>query len=338
VEVTEQVYQKGKVRIRPLCQWLRVKAGGYSPGLERAVVDFGSEDSFELAAERLSRHHPIKLSAGTVRKLTLKHAGKVAKWQQVNGNLNALPAKGAKQLVAQADGTMLPVVDTSEGADRRKERKVRWMEMRLCAVVDVDKVDAFYGCDGQSVDSLGQRWSHCAGKAGRGLNTQIHVVSDGAPWIAHQREICFKNNSTHLIDLYHVMEYLAAAQKAHLPWQNPRRGWLQTQKRRLLKGRCDRVIKELAPHCETSSSELNQPIRAAWRYLCNHRKQLDYPHACANELPIGSGLIEGAHRHILQRRLKQSGAWWTADNLQVMAQLRVCRANHLWNQYWKQAA
>jgi hypothetical protein len=338
VQVTEQVYQKGKVTIRPLCRWLKVKSGGYSPGIERAVVDFGAEDSFELAAQRLSRHHPVKLCAGTVRKLTLRHAREVAKWQQVKGLLNALPAKGAKQLVAQADGTMLPVVDMHEAEDGRKHRKVRWMEMRLCAVTDVDKVETFYGCDAQSVDSLGQRWSHCAGKAARGLNSRIHVVSDGAQWIANQREICFKTNSTHLIDLYHVMEYLAAAQKAHQPWQNPRRRWLQSQKARLLKGRCEQVISELAAHCETISSEGNQPIRAAWRYLSNHRNQLDYPDALAKELPIGSGLIEGAHRHVLQKRLKQSGAWWKAENLETMAQLRVCRANQQWNLYWEQAA
>jgi hypothetical protein len=50
------------------------------------------------------------------------------------------------------------------------------------------------------------------------------------------------------------------------------------------------------------------------RYLENRRTQLDYPAALAHALPIGSGLIESAHRHLLQARLKLAGAWWTDPN------------------------
>lgn len=342
MEITEQVFQQGSRTLRALCERLHLRPGGYSRGLEEAVVDFGAEDSFDLASERLSRHHPVKLCANTVRAITLHHAEAVQKGQQVDGCLGALPANGADCLIAQADGTMLPVVDlapvSGKRLDRRKTRQVRWMEMRLCAVRRSDCVDAVYGCDATSVESLGYRWSHCAGEAGWGLNSRIHVVSDGAAWIARQQHSCFGTKATHLLDLYHVMEYLAAAQKAHAPWQRPRRRWQQTQKRRLLKGQSAKVIAELAAALEPQAHGDEAPIRAAWRYLSNHRQQLDYHKALAEELPIGSGMIEGAHRHVLQKRLKISGAWWTPDNIRAMAQLRVCRANNNWDNYWKNAA
>ena len=328
--------------MRPLCERLALRPGGYSRGLQEAVVDFGAEDSFALAAERLSRHHPVKLCANTVRAITLEHAEALAQRQHAEGCLGALPATVAEQLIAEADGTMLPVVDLAEASakvpDRRQTRRVRWMEMRLCAVRRAGELEARYGCDAVSVESLGYRWSHCAGEAGWGLNSRIHVVSDGAAWIGRQQQACFGSQATHLLDLYHVMEYLAAAQKAHAPWQRPRRRWLQTQKRRLLKGQSGKVIAELATHLEPQTEGEDAPIRAAWRYLNNHRDQLDYPRALAQELPVGSGMIEGGHRHVLQKRLKISGAWWTPRNLQAMAQLRVCRANHHWDQYWKNAA
>lgn len=305
-------------------------------------MDFGAEDSFVLAAQRLSRHHRVKLCANTVRAITLHHAKAIGKDPHAAGCLGALPANGAEHLIAEADGTMLPVVDLAPASgkrpDRRKTRQVRWMEMRLCAVRRSDRVDAVYGCDATSVESLGYRWSHCAGEAGWGLNSHIHVVSDGAAWIGRQQQACFGPQATHLLDLYHVMEYLAAAQKAHAPWQQPRRGWLQTQKRRLLKGQSEKVIAELAPELEPQDPDDKTPIRAAWRYLCNHRQQLDYPQALAQELPLGSGMIEGGHRHVLQKRLKISGAWWTTDNINAMAQLRVCRANDNWDNYWRNAA
>ena len=49
------------------------------------------------------------------------------------------------------------------------------------------------------------------------------------------------------------------------------------------------------------------PIRTAHRHFSNRSEQLDYPSALKKDLPIGSGLIEGAHRHVLQKRLKLVG-------------------------------
>jgi len=328
--------------VRPLCSRLGLRPGGYSRGVEKAVVDFGAEDSFALAAERLSRHHPVKLCASSVRAITLEHARKMQEIQKVGGSVGVLPARGAGHLIAEADGTMLPVVDfpleKTGGGDRRKNRSVRWMETRLCAVRVAGEVCARYACDGRSVDSLGHRWAHCAKQSGWALESHIHVVSDGAAWIARQKEAMFGTQANHLLDLYHVMEYLSRAQKAHPPWQQRPRRWLQTQKRRLLRGQADRVITELAEAIEPESAGPEAPIRTAWRYLSNHLDNLDYPAALALDLPIGSGMIEGGHRHVLQKRLKLSGSWWAPANLEAMAQLRICRANHDWDSYWKRAA
>jgi hypothetical protein len=341
VEVTEDVYQRGSRRVRPLCERLGVDPGGYSRGLEQAVVDFGAEDSFALAAKRLGRHHPVRLSAGTVRKITLRHAAEMARMQKPEGCLSQLPAMGVKDLVVEADGTMLPVVEFTSPApssgDKRKARKTSWREMRLCAAKDPQKADARYACDMDGVHELGQRWSHCAGKAGWGMKSRLHAVSDGATWIGLQVKACLGENAAHLLDLYHVMEYLAAAQKACGPWNDPRKRWLKVQKQRLLKNQSAKVIDELSSHLEPPGRE-DTPVRDAWRYLCNHRDQLDYKTARERDLPVGSGLIESAHRHVLQKRLKLSGAWWTASNLDHMAQLRTCRANNDWDDYWNAAA
>jgi len=71
--------------------------------------------------------------------------------------------------------------------------------------------------------------------------------------------------------------------------------------------------------------------------LSRRQNQLDYPSALANDLPIGSGEIESAHRYIVQKRLKLPGAWWCAANADHMLALRLNRANRQWDSYWKQA-
>ena len=41
---------------------------------------------------------------------------------------------------------------------------------------------------------------------------------------------------------------------------------------------------------------------------------------------MGSGEVESAHRYVLQKRLKISGAWWDINQAKSMIALRVKRA------------
>ena len=75
-------------------------------------------------------------------------------------------------------------------------------------------------------------------------------------------------------------------------------------------------------------------MRAALRYLANRLDQLDYAWAIAHDLPVGSGIIESGHRHVIQIRIKKAGAWWTQVHAHAMCQLRTLRANGQWDQYW----
>ncbi|MDR0673210.1 MAG: hypothetical protein LBF93_06060 [Zoogloeaceae bacterium] len=52
-------------------------------------------------------------------------------------------------------------------------------------------------------------------------------------------------------------------------------------------------------------------------------------------MPIGSGGIESAHRHLVQQRLKRSGAGWRTHNAEQVMALRLNRANPQWHDYWK---
>ena len=64
---------------------------------------------------------------------------------------------------------------------------------------------------------------------------------------------------------------------------------------------------------------------------------MNYAEHVKNNLPIGSGEIESAHRYVIQKRLKIAGSWWKASNAGNMLSLRTCRANEDWDKYWKAA-
>ena len=79
ISVEETVLQQGSTCVRPLSKALNMAAQGCSVSLQEVIVDFGAEDSFAQASERLLRHHGIELSENKLRKITLCHAQDVYK-------------------------------------------------------------------------------------------------------------------------------------------------------------------------------------------------------------------------------------------------------------------
>jgi hypothetical protein len=139
----------------------------------------------------------------------------------------------------------------------------------------------------------------------------------------------------YLVDFHHVSQYLAAA-APRMARASKEQEWRRRQQGRLLENKVAGVLRSLEARLEPEGQE-EAPVRAAWRYLTQRRAHLDYAGARARELPIGSGEVEGGHRHVVQARLKLSGCWWREQSAQAMLQLRVARANHLWDRYWSTA-
>ena len=69
-------------------------------------------------------------------------------------------------------------------------------------------------------------------------------------------------------------------------------------------------------------------------YLANHSPRLNYRHRLARGEPIGSGLIEGACKQVIGKRMKQTGARWTVANAGRMAELCCLTYSDQWADYW----
>lgn len=309
---------------------------GKSRRLQRVVADFGIEHSFAAGCKRLKEHYGFELNPSAVRTTTLRHARRAAGVLQKEyaKSFRSLPKEGPSHVVAQADGTMICTVEPGK---RKAKRPRQWREMRLVAAQEQGRVEAVFGATFGDTAQTGQRWGHCARQAGWALSNHIHVVGDGAEWIRLQSEEVFGEQHSFLIDFFHLSEYLAAAAENCRP-KSPKR-WLKTQQNRLKRGAADLVIKALEPNLEPEAvAEDLSPVRCCHRYLRNRLDCVDYPRAIKAELPIGSGLIESGHRHVLQSRLKRPGTAWLKENADDLAQLRIIRANNLWNDFWKAAA
>jgi hypothetical protein len=331
--VRERIWQTAaKSYVRLLPERLGLSPRGCSRRLERVLTDFGCEHSFVRAAESVREHYGFVLGASAVRTATLAQAQRARVQLQAGyaEPFRVLPAMGAPQVIAQTDGTMICTVRSGQ---RKDSRPREWQEMRLVAAQAQASATTVYAATFGSVAEVGRRWGHCARDAGWGLNSQIHAVGDGADWIRRQSREVFREQGTFLCDFYHVSEYLAAAALACAGHRA--KAWRKTQQKRLRRGAVALVIAALAEQVEpVGTPEEEAPVRNAHRYLVNRPECLDYPRALALGLPIGSGMIESGHRHVLHARLKKAGTAWLHDTADQIAHLRVLRANHQWEAFW----
>jgi hypothetical protein len=333
IQVRERIWcSPTQSYLRPLPKRLEVTPRGRSRRLDRVLSDFGCEHSFARAAESVREHYGIEVGSSAVRAATLKHAqrARTQMQEEYEQPFRVLPAVGAEHVIAEADGTLIRTV---EPGPRKGKRPREWKEMRLVAAQAKDKATAVYGATFGSVEETGRRWGHCARLAGWGSNSSIHVVGDGAEWIRLRSQEVFQRQGSFLCDFYHVSSYLGAAAERCRPKQPER--WRRTQQKRLRRGAAQQVIEAMEPFVEPSDTPDEEAhVRNGHRYLTNRLDCLDYPRALELGLPIGSGLIESGHRHVLQARLKKAGCAWLRDHADQMAHLRVLRANRKWDSFW----
>lgn len=307
--------------------------------LQRRITDFGADVAFGRIGEKLKEHYGTSVPVSSARRITLTQAGGMRQAEELQTEIPE--SKGKDCVIAEADGSMIPIVTnnveaTGEGpVDRRKTKQVGYKEGRLTIAYAQGSVSPIFGATMGSTQEAGDHLAHCAIRAGAGQQTRMHCLGDGAPWIAEQVSRVFGLQGDYLIDFYHLCEYLADAAD-HCAPPAERKAWLEQQQERAKENHIMEILEILRPHLEPASvSNENAPVRAAHRYIRNRLDQFDYRGAIEAGLPIGSGEVESAHRYVIQERLKIAGAWWKDDNADHMLALRTLRANGDWDQYWQ---
>jgi len=312
-----------------------VRCRGYSRPLQRRITDFGADVSFNRIPEKLYEHYGITIPYSQIRNITERHAEAVKENECPE---TEVPERdGVEYIIGGTDGTMIPIVDTCEGlSDRIKTRKCRWKEAKLMPAHAKGSVSPVSGCTLGGADEAGDGLLNCAIHAGMGHKTKVHCIGDGAAWIVNQTDRVFGSQADYLIDFYHLCEYLSCA--AEVCAHDDPSVFFTKQKQLMKEGYVSEVLTELRTYIEPDSvPDTKSPVRRCYNYIMNRPGQFDYKKAWENDLPIGSGEIESAHRYIIQKRLKIAGAWWKENNAGNMLSLRIFRANGHWEKYWEKA-
>jgi len=78
-----------------------------------------------------------------------------------------------------------------------------------------------------------------------------------------------------------------------------------------------------------------EPVQQCVSYLEANIMRIKYPEYLAAGMPIATGVIEGACRHLVQDRLGITGARWGLASAEAVLRLRALATNGDWDDYWQ---
>jgi hypothetical protein len=162
-----------------------------------------------------------------------------------------------------------------------------------------------------------------------GNKTQLRIIKQCA-----RR---YRVKVTIVVDLYHVMLYLwRAAHELTIEGTPDSERWVMERARRVLHGEAGLVAGAMRRSATKRGLAPDErlAIDDCADYLEEYRQFLNYDDALTQGYPIGSGVVEGACRYLINDRLDITGAHWSIDRAEAVLQVRALKGNGDFEEYW----
>lgn len=311
----------------PLDEALGLPEGGeVTKEVERRILDFGVNDTFSEAAERWEVHYDWPISENLVRRV-VERVGRMQEEcepEVLQEELQAAPQQTPELVVVGVDGSMLP----TRGEDTWREAKVAVISREEVAEVSQEgppgQKQARYVAAVGGPEELKQEVAAALVAHGAPRARRVAWLGDGAPWVWKLAEqLC--PQATQILDWRHVQQHVTECGKALFGETDACLSvWRDTAETMLWMGETQVLLRELEAClflCDTA--EEKEAIVKLKRYCTNNEQRMQYAAFREAGLPVGSGIVESAHRHVLQQRMKRAGQHWMPQRAHRMARLRA---------------
>jgi hypothetical protein len=167
----------------------------------------------------------------------------------------------------------------------------------------------------------------------------VALVDGNLPQIAHLERLAEKRGVPLIIviDFIHVAQYVWKAAGALFPGQEFEQDrWTRQHLLEILRGKASRVaagIRRSATLRQMGAER--KPVDECADYLLHYSPYLHYDKALAEGVPIATGVIEGACRHLIEDRMNLTGARWSLTGAEAVLRLRALRSSGDFDAYWK---
>lgn len=142
---------------------------------------------------------------------------------------------------------------------------------------------------------------------------------------------------TIVLDFIHVLGYLWAASTAFCAEADAEREeWVLSRLADVLRGKAVDVAAGMrrSATLRDLSDKTRAPVDNCADYLLGYKAYLHYDEYLRDGLPIASGVIEGACRHLVNDRLGITGAHWSLVGAEAILRLRALRTSGDLDAYW----
>jgi hypothetical protein len=191
-----------------------------------------------------------------------------------------------------------------------------------------------------AVEEAGAFGERCRAETTRlGLTdpAKINVLGDGAEWIWNLAEQRFPG-AWQCLDFWHAAGHLGEGAKAVLgSGGSEAEAALDRGKKRLLEdGYCGVVewVGELGLKIPAGGD--GAALGPVLNYFAGHQARVNYVLRLRRGQSIGSGLVEGSIKQLLNVRMKQTGARWKVEHVAPLVELGALAAGPEWETFWKQ--
>lgn len=305
----------------------------------RLICLLGGQKSFAEAEHLLAECCGWKISDERIRQACQAESSRISDFRARSPAVAAAFADAAGNIEFQTDAAKVNTTegwrDMKMGIFARRERgkpatSAEWDDRDLPRPTTRFAFAAI-----EPIDDFAPHWSEWADRLAIADRTTISVLGDGAEWIwnAATREF---GDCQQILDIYHAAEHISDAGKKLFGENTPAAAaWLEDGRGLLLSdgwaGLCDHIGATL-----TNAPELagHAALGELTSYFAGHSGRLNYCHRLHTGQSIGSGMVEGAAKNLVGRRLKQTGARWQVENVNKMAELCCLTYSAQWELYW----
>jgi len=149
---------------------------------------------------------------------------------------------------------------------------------------------------------------------------------------------CSDENVIDITDIVHVAGYVGKAAKVLVRGEAAQDEFIRDHLLRILRGDVqgiDRGLRRIAT-VQKLSKEKRADVDATCGYFTAHANRMKSDEYLAVGLPIATGVIEGACRHLVKGHLERTGMRWSARGAQAMLSLRRLKASNVWDEFQRQ--
>lgn len=304
----------------------------------RLVCLTGGQHAFAPAARLLAACCGWTLSDETIRLACERQAGRIAEF-------HATPAAvaGFSQAVGEVEFQLdATTVNTTGGwrdmklgifARRQPGPKATAEQWDSRTLPQPTARVAFAAIE--PIERFAPRIGVWAGRLGLTDTAATTTLGDGAAWIWNAVAEQLPGGKG-VLDIYHAAGHISEAGKGLFGEKSAAaKTWLQEGRALTLSdgwaGLCDHIGATLLKAPELAG---HAALGELTGYFAAHTERMNYAHRLNTGRSIGSGMVEGAAKNLIGKRLKQTGARWVVGNADAMAGLCSLSYSDHWDLYW----